>query len=88
MRLRLKKVESDRKNSTGFENLGHRRIIAPAGDHYRNSTLMLAAVGIMMKQLMKLGGSSKSDDNQQTRDEQINECALPNLRVPKPRHFE
>jgi hypothetical protein len=49
---------------------------------------MLAAVGIMVKELVKLRGSSERYDSQQTRDEQTKECSLPNLRLPKPRHFE
>ena len=87
MRL-WQKVKSDRENGTSFESLRHKRIVAPAGDYYCDSTLMFVAIGIMMEQLMKPGGSSESDDNQQTRDEQTSECALPSFGVPKPRHFE
>lgn len=47
---------------------------------------MLAATGILMEQLVKSGGRSENDDNQQISDEQTNERTLPAFGVAKSRH--
>jgi hypothetical protein len=85
MHLR-QKLMNDRQNSASGENLRHGRTVAPAREHYGDGALMLAAIGILMEQMVKLRGSSENDDNQKIRDEQTNERALPAFSVAKSRH--
>jgi hypothetical protein len=77
---------NDRQNGASGENLRHERTVAPAREHYGDGALMLATIGILMEQMVKLRGSSENDDNQQIRDEQTNERALPAFGVAKSRH--
>jgi hypothetical protein len=86
MHLR-QKLMSDRQNGARVENLRHGRTVASAREHYCDGALMLAATGILMEQLVKLGGSSENDDNQQVGHEQAGECVLPRFGVSKPLHF-
>lgn len=86
MHLRQRFI-SNRQNGARVENLRHGRTVASAREHYCDGALMLAATGILMEQLVKLGGSSENDDNQQISDEQTNERALPAFGVSKPLHF-
>jgi hypothetical protein len=47
---------------------------------------MTAVIGVTMKQLMQVRGSSEGDDNQEVSDQQINDCVLPTLNVTNSRH--
>jgi hypothetical protein len=47
---------------------------------------MTAVIGVMMKQLMQVRGSSEDDDNQEVRDQKANDCILPTLNVANSRH--
>ena len=85
MHLR-QKLMNDRQNGASGENLRHGRTVASAREHYGDGALMLAPIGILMEQMVKLRGSSENDDNQQIRDEQTNERALPAFSVAKSRH--
>ena len=78
---------SNRQNGARVENLRHGRTVASAREHYCDGALMFAATGILMEQLVKLGGSSENDHNQQISDEQTSERALPAFGVAKSRHY-
>jgi hypothetical protein len=45
-----------------------------------------AVVGVMMKQLMKVRGSSEGDHNQEVSDQNANDCVLPTFNVTNSRH--
>ncbi|MBO0694696.1 MAG: hypothetical protein J2P56_01200 [Verrucomicrobia bacterium] len=47
---------------------------------------MTAVIGVMMKQLVEVRGSSEDDDNQEVRDQNANDCLLPTLNVANSRH--
>jgi hypothetical protein len=47
---------------------------------------MTAVIGVTMKQLMQVRGTSEGDDNQEVSDQQINDCVLPTLNVMNSRH--
>jgi hypothetical protein len=57
-------IKTSWENSAGIENLRSDRIIAPACNHYGDGALMIAVVGIVMEQLVKLRRSSERRDNQ------------------------
>ena len=85
MHLR-QKLMGDQQNGARVENLRHGRTVASTREHYGDGALVFAATGILMEQLVKLGGSSENDDNQQISDEQTSERALPAFGVAKSRH--
>jgi hypothetical protein len=47
---------------------------------------MTAVIGVMMKQLMQVRGSSEDDHNQEVSDQKANDCVLPTLNVANSRH--
>jgi hypothetical protein len=47
---------------------------------------MTAVIGVTMKQLVEVRGSSKDDDNQEVSDQQANDCVLPSFNVANSRH--
>src|SRR5438309_6857280 len=85
MHLR-QKLMSSQQNGASVENLRPRRTVASAREHYGDGALMLTAIGILMEQMVKLGGSRENDDNQQISDEQTTERSLPAFGVAKSRH--
>lgn len=80
------KAQNHRENGTSFGNLWRKRTVAPPRSHYRNSTFMIAVIGIMVEQLVKMRGSSERDDNQEVTNEHANECVLPAFGAAKARH--
>jgi hypothetical protein len=47
---------------------------------------MTAVIRVMMKELVKVRGSSEDDDNQEVSDQKANDCVLPTFNVANSRH--
>jgi hypothetical protein len=64
-----RKIKSREKNHASIENLRHGQTIVPTQNHYCDGALMVAVVGIMMEQFVKMRGGGERDDNQELTDE-------------------
>jgi hypothetical protein len=45
-----------------------------------------AVIGVMMKQLVQVRGSSEEEHNQEVSDQNANDCVLPTFNVANSRH--